>query len=605
MSENRNLLLAIALSVLVLIGWQFFVGVPQMEKQREIQRAQQAQKSETVTQAPAAAGTPAATATPGAAPNAAAPLTGATREAVIAASPRIQIETPRLNGSIALTGARIDDIKLATYHETVDPKSPIITLLSPEGAPDAFYAELGWVGTAGANLDLPNAKTVWTAPAGAKLTPSTPVTLTHDNGKGLVFTRTFAVDDQYMLTIKDGVENKGSAPVTLHPYGLISRHGTPHTAGYYILHEGLIGVATDKLEEVKYADIEKAKVQSWKAKGGWLGMTDKYWAATLIPQQDGATDYDMRFSSSLFGALKTYQTDYLLAGQTIAPGGKGEAQNRLFAGAKEVKTIDAYEKALSIPRFDLMIDWGWFFFITKYLFKLIDYIYILTGNFGIAILVVTLIVKAIFFPLANKSYASMTKMKKVQPEMAALKEKYPDDKMKQQQELMELYKREKINPVAGCWPVLLQIPVFFALYKVLFITIEMRHAPFYGWIKDLSAPDPTSIFNLFGLLPYSLPDISYLHLGVWPIIMGITMWAQMQMNPAPPDPVQAMMFRWMPIIFTFMLASFPAGLVIYWSWNNTLSVLQQALIMRKYGVKIELWDNIKSMFGKKKEEATG
>jgi YidC/Oxa1 family membrane protein insertase len=603
MSENRNLLIAIALSAVVLIGWQFFVGMPQMEKQREIQRAQQVQKNETVTQAPAAA-TPAAAGavqTPG---GVSAPLTGATRDVVLSASPRFPVETPRLTGSIALNGARVDDIKLATYHETVDPKSPTITLLSPEGAPEAFYAEFGWVAPAGSQIAVPGAKTVWTAPAGAKLTPATPVTLSYNNGKGLVFSRTFAVDEQYLITVTDKVENKGSEPVTLHPYGLISRHGTPQTSGYYILHEGLIGVMTDKLEEIKYADIEKSKVQSWKAKGGWLGMTDKYWAATLIPQQDKGQDYDVRFSSSLFGALKTYQTDYLLEGVSVAPGASAESQNRLFAGAKEVKTIDAYETKYGFARFDLMIDWGWFFFITKYLFKLIDYIYVLTGNFGIAILIVTLIVKAIFFPLANKSYASMTKMKKVQPEMAALKEKYPDDKMKQQQELMELYKREKINPVAGCWPVLLQIPVFFALYKVLFITIEMRHAPFYGWIKDLSAPDPTTIFNLFGLLPYTVPDISYLHLGVWPIIMGFTMLMQMQMNPAPPDPVQALMFRWMPLVFTFMLASFPAGLVIYWSWNNSLSVLQQGLIMRKYGVKIELWDNITSLFGKKKE-ATG
>ncbi len=590
MPDNRNYILAIVLSVLILVGWQYFYGMPQMERQRAAQLA--AQKTEqaatSVTPQPGAApGTPANPAT-------GAPAQGLTREAVLAASPRIAIDTPRINGSIALTGARVDDVRLATYHEKVDKSSPTIILLQPEGAAGAFYAEFGWVAGAGSTLDLPNAKTVWSAEAGAKLTPKTPVTLSWDNGKGLIFKRQFAVDDQYLITVTDSVENKTADGVALYPYGLISRHGTPHTAGFYILHEGLIGVLSDQLKEVTYSDIEKAKAQPFKAKNGWLGMTDKYWAAALIPDQ--SAEFDAKFSNAVFGTLKTYQTDYLLPARTIAAGQSVSVTNRLFAGAKEVAIIDGYAASQNFPRFDLMIDWGWFYFITKYLFQAIEFFFKLTGNFGIAILIVTLLVKAIFFPLANKSYASMVKMKKVQPEMMALKDRYPDDKMKQQQELMELYKREKINPIAGCWPVLLQIPVFFALYKVLFVTIEMRHAPFYGWIRDLSAPDPTSLFNLFGLLPFAVPD--FLLVGIWPIIMGITMWVQMQMNPAPTDPVQAIFFRWMPIIFTYMLCSFPAGLVIYWSWNNLLSILQQWLIMRKYDVKVELWDNVKAMFGK-------
>ena len=335
--------------------------------------------------------------------------------------------------------------------------------------------------------------------------------------------------------------------------------------------------------------------------GGWLGFTDKYWASAVIPDQN--QPFTGRFSET--GAdQKTYQTDVLdKKGRTIDPGTSTEVTTRVFAGAKEVTAIDNYQTGLGIKNFDLMIDWGWFYFITKPLFRLIDTIYKVVGNFGVAILIVTVIIKGAFFPLANRSYLSMAKMKAVQPQMAALKERYPDDKQKQQQELMELYKREKINPVAGCLPVVIQIPVFFALYKVIFITIEMRHAPFFGWIRDLSAPDPTNVFNLFGLLPYDpthLPGFGhYLAIGVWPLLMGVSMFMQMKMNPEPPDPVQKQMFSWMPVIFTFMLGTFPAGLVIYWTWNNTLSVIQQSMIMRRAGVKIELWDNLRKLFSRK------
>ena len=439
-----------------------------------------------------------------------------------------------------------------------------------------------------------------------------PVTLTYDNGEGLEFRRTISVDDKYLFTIKDDVSNKSGSPVTLFPYALISRHGTPQTAGYYVLHEGLIGVLGESgLQEFTYKNIEDKKSVSCDVTNGWLGITDKYWAATLLP--DTTARLKARFSTSMLGTIRTFQTDYLLDAQTIAPGATASVNARLFAGAKEVSIvginfpfvgIGGYNKELGLNHFDLLIDWGWFYFITKPMFLVMDFFFRLFGNFGLAILMVTVLVKIVFFPLANKSYASMAKMKAVQPQMMALRERYANDKAKQQQELMELYKREKINPLAGCLPIVIQIPVFFSLYKVLFVTIEMRHAPFFGWIHDLSAQDPTNIFNLFGLIPLDptvLPLIGPVP-ALWEsgrIIMGITMWVQMKLNPAPPDPTQAMIFNWMPLIFTFMLANFPAGLVIYWAWNNLLSVVQQSVIMRKHGAKIELFDNIKTMFVKK------
>lgn len=600
-SENRNMILAIVLSMAVLIAWQFFSGVPQMEQQR--QQAAQQQAAQQAAQDGSTAPTPGNAAVPNAGSGAPGTLT---RAEALARAPRVAIDTPRLIGSVNLRGGRVDDLSLKDYHETVDRQSPIIVLLSPSGGPTPFYAEFGWVPGAGVNVKVPDGQTVWTVADGAKLTPDTPLELSFDNGAGLIFRRTISIDANYMFHVVDKVENTTAEPVALHPYGLVSRHGTPHTLGYYILHEGLIGVTTEGgLHEIKYKDIAERKTESFGSTGGWLGITDKYWAATVIP--GAAEKVQARFTASQAGQDLTYQTDFLGDAVTVAPGATAETDARLFAGAKEVRVVDGYQAAYNIDRFDLLIDWGWFYFITKPLFLVIDWIYKGVGNFGVAILIVTVLLKAIFFPLANKSYASMAKMKAVQPEIQALRERYSDDRMKLQQEMMEIYKKEKINPVAGCLPILIQIPVFFALYKVLFVTIEMRHAPFFGWIKDLSAPDPTTIFNLFGLIPWdpgAVPVIGhFLMLGVWPIIMGITMWAQMKLNPAPPDPTQKMIFDWMPLVFTFMLASFASGLVIYWAWNNTLSVIQQSIIMRRNGVKIELWDNVKSLFVRKKPKA--
>jgi YidC/Oxa1 family membrane protein insertase len=619
--NHKNTIIAIVLSALVLIGWEYFYALPQKQHQEELQR--QAQITQ-VQPAPQGQTTPgqsspgSSSAVPGAAPQIPSQPAGVvepkTREDVVGAVARVPIETPRVTGSINLKGGRIDDVSLAQFHETVDPSSPAIELLSPSGSPNPFYAEFGWV-PVGAAAKMPGPDTAWNQVGKGSLSPGHPVTLRYDNGEGLEFRRTISVDDKYLFTVRDEVVNSGTASVSLQPYALVSRHGTPKTSGYYILHEGLIGVMGDQGEQqFTYKAMEDKKLQRFDVTNAWMGITDKYWAAALLP--DTGARVQAEFRADAVGTNKTYQTGYLLDRQTIAPGATGSANARLFAGAKEVSVVGinfpfsgegGYNRQLGLNKFDLLIDWGWFYFITKPLFLAMDQIFRWTGNFGIAILAVTVLLKLLFFPLANKSYASMAKMKAVQPQMQALRERYPDDKVKQQQELMELYKREKINPVAGCLPIVIQIPVFFALYKVLFVTIEMRHAPFFGWIHDLSAPDPTNVFNLFGLLPFDpshLPVVgAFLVLGAWPLIMGVTMWVQMKLNPAPPDPAQKMMFDWMPVIFTFMLANFSSGLVIYWAWNNTLSVIQQSVIMRRNGAKVELFDNLRDMFFKKKRSA--
>jgi YidC/Oxa1 family membrane protein insertase len=595
--NNRNFLLAILLSIGVLFAWQYFfvpqhppAGKPPTEQSQQQQQQQQAEpgppRPGAQIETPSAGGP-----TPPRAGTAAA----LTREEALAQSPRIAIDTPALKGSIALKGGRIDDLTLKDYRETVEPDSPNVILLSPAGGPHAYYAEHGFVGGTNAkDLSLPGADTVWKATSQAPLTQSSPVTLTYDNGKGLTFTRTIAVDDKYMFTVTDKVANSGSEPVTLYPYALVSRHETPHVGGYYILHEGLIGVVDEGLQEITYKKAIDKPPATFKSNEGWLGITDKYWAAAVIPEQGKA--FEARLSGSQTDGRDRFQADYLMAPLTVESGGTAEAKGQVFAGAKEVNLVDSYAEKYAIPKFDLLIDWGWFYFLTKPMFFALDFFYKLVGNFGVAILIVTLCIKILLFPLANKSYVSMSKMKKLGPEMQRIKERFADDRMRQQQAMMELYKKEKVNPASGCLPILVQIPVFFALYKVLFVTIEMRHAPFFGWIKDLSAPDPTSVFNLFGLLPYDpsqVPVIGhFLMIGAWPLIMGFTMWAQMKLNPAPPDPVQQKMFAWMPVFFTFLLAGFPAGLVIYWAWNNLLSVIQQSVIMARQGVEIPLLENL-------------
>jgi YidC/Oxa1 family membrane protein insertase len=608
MSEQNNTILAFVLSALVLIAWWYFIDIPQQKQhQEDLQRQAQVTRVQPAPQ-------PGQATVPGAPPQIPPPASAPqSRETVIGSSTRIPIETPRIGGSISLKGGRIDDVSLTQYHETVNPESPAIVLLSPSGSPHPFYAEFGWYVPSGADTKVPGPDTVWSQVGAGSLAPGRPVTLRYDNGQGQEFRRTITVDDKYLFTLKDEVVNNGSAPVSLYPYSLVSRHGTPQTSGYWVLHEGMIGVMGDQGEQqFTYKAIEDKKLQQFNVTNAWMGITDKYWAAALMPDTDAHVQAEFR--SDMLGATRSYQTGYLLDRQTIAPGGTGIANARLFAGAKEAavvginfpfSSLGGYNKLLDLNKFDLLIDWGWFYFITKPLFLLLDGIYRFIGNFGLAILAVTVLLKLLFFPLANKSYASMAKMRKLQPQMQELRERFADDKVRYQQELMEFYKRENISPLefAGCLPMLLQIPVFFALYKVLLVTIEMRHAAFYGWIHDLSAPDPTNLFNLFGLLPFDpshLPLVgSFLVLGAWPLIMGVTMWAQMKLNPAPPDPAQKMMFDWMPVIFTFMLANIASGLVIYWAWSNLLTVAQQSFIMHRNGAKVELIDNIRDLFKKK------
>ena len=604
MENSRNLFITIALSIVILTGWQFFYINPRIEAQRlaqqvELDRQKASGEISAPVTAPAADGTiptPAITGTD-AVPGQAVPAVSAavSREAAIAGQPRIIIDTPKLGGTINLLGARFDDIVLKDYRVAVERTSDNIVLLHPATLPNGFFAELGYTGTADAGT-LPGPDTLWVNSGNNKLTVETPVTLTYTNDKSVVFTRTISIDANFMLTIDDTVKNVSANSVAVNAYGRVTRFDKPTTPSNYILHEGLIGVTGEEgLKEINYSKAEKEKeIRPGKSTNGWLGITDKYWAAAIVPPS--ASPFQPRYSH-FEGERPRFQADYLSDPVTVAAGAEVKFQTRVFAGAKVVNVINAYGKDLGIRQFDLMIDWGWFYFFTKPMFMLIDYLYRLFGNFGISILLTTVIVKALFYPLANKSYVSMARMKMVQPKIVELREKFADDKVKQQQAMMELYKKEKINPIAGCWPVLIQIPVFFALYKVLYVTIDMRHAPFFGWIQDLAAPDPTSLFNLFGLIPVTLPHI--LMVGIWPIIMGITMFVQMQMNPPPPDPTQAMIFKWMPLAFTFMLAAFPAGLVIYWAWNNSLSILQQGFIMKRQGARIELWDNLKALFTRK------
>ena len=568
--EQRNLLIAIVLSVGILIGFQFVFErlhptVPHLATQATAPANPAA--SGTTAGAPTtgapATGAPATSAPATSAPGAVAAKAAETREAAIAGQPRVRIQTPRLHGSIALTGARFDDLTLATYHETVDPKSPEVVLLSPPGTAQSLPRRIrlgrGRAGDGqGARAADPMDSLGRPADPGQPGDPD----LGQWRGARLHPHRFRSIDD-YMFTVHDEVRNTGAAVVELMPYGLVSRTGTPQVAGYYILFEGLIGYLDGSLQEVKYASLSPDKPLDYSSTGGWLGFTDKYWLTSLIPPQ--SEPVKARFTRTLESGVDRYQTDYLGSKITVAPDAVATVSTRFFAGAKEVDLLDAYA-ASGIPRFDRAIDFGWFYFLTKPMFLTLQFFDRLLGNFGLAILLLTLCVKLLFFPLANKSYKAMSKMKLLQPEIQKLRERFPDDKPRQQQEMMALYKRVGANPLAGCLPIVIQIPVFFSLYKVLFVTLEMRHAPFFGWIHDLSAPDPTSFANLFGLLPFTPP--SMLMIGAWPLIMGLTMFLQQKLNPQPVDPMQARMFMILPMVFTYMLSHFPAGLVIYWAWNN-------------------------------------
>jgi YidC/Oxa1 family membrane protein insertase len=502
------------------------------------------------------------------------------REESLKKAERVRINTPSLHGSISLTGARLDDLTLVKYRETIDPASPEIKLLSPAGSPHPYYAEFGWTPAPDSNINLPNASTVW-ATNDNQLTPEQPLKLTWDNGAGLIFHRTISIDENYLFTVEQMVENSTGAAVTLYPYGLISRHGTPETTNFYILHEGPIGVFNETLEEVDYDDLSEGADENFTSTGGWIGFTGKFWLTALIPDQ--TSKIKARFTHADQG--DRYQTDFLdQQGINVPSGSTVGITNHLFAGAKVVSVLDTYEEEYGIARFDLAIDWGWFYFLTKPIYFALEFLNSWIGNLGLAIMALTVIIKLILLPLAHKSYVSMSKMKKLQPEMVKLREKYGDDKQKLNQEMMALYKKEKANPAAGCLPIMMQIPIFFALYKVLFVTLLMRHQPFYGWIKDLSAPDPTTVFNLFGLIPWDPPQ--FLMIGALPLLMGLSMFLQQKLNPQPADPVQAKIFMFMPIFFTYLLASFPAGLVIYWTWNNILSMAQQWFIMRRMGVSV-------------------
>lgn len=579
--DQKNFIVAIVFSVLIIVGWQALFPPAKAPVNGTQQTAT------TQSGAPAApAGQTGTPGTPGSQPGPGAPAAQqpvVSRSEAVALTPRVTFNTAELTGSIALKGARIDDVQLVKYRETIDPKSPPVPVLSPVGSEHPYYAEFGWSSSDPA-LKVPGADTMWTSEA-TTVEPGKPVKLTWDNGQGLVFGLTVAIDEFFMFDVKQTVENKSDKPVTLFPWSLIVRYGEPKYEGMYILHEGPYGVFNGTLKEFSYSDFKGGKQQKISTTGGWIGITDKYWMSVLVPDQKAKVDVSLKQTGA--GADVKYQVDYVGSGVAVAPGATATTDAHLFAGAKIVRIIDDYEKKYGIEKFDLTIDWGWFWFFTKPLFWLLEWLYVHLGNFGLSILVLTVIVKAVFFPLANKSYAAMSKMKRLQPEMEKLKQRYGEDRQRMNQELMQLYRREKVNPAAGCLPIIVQIPVFFALYKVLYTTIEMRHQPFYGWIKDLSAPDPLTILTGFGLFPWDIPQfLHFFNIGLWPMIMGVTMYLQQKLNPQPTDPVQARVFQFLPILFTFMLAPFAAGLVIYWAWSNTLSIAQQYMIMRRHGAPI-------------------
>ncbi len=592
--QNRNLILASALSFVVIIVW--FVLFPPPEPVSVSPDTPEAQATQN--QSPSLPSVSETEQT--AAPQAVSPAQEA---------PRIPIETDRLSGSISLKGGRIDDLSLLDYRVTLDEGANNVTLLRPVGESGAYYASFGWAAISGTAPDqVPTPDTIWSVEGNNALSLDAPVTLTWTNDIGVQFRRVISVDHDYMFTIEQQVFNNSTNSVDLRPYGLIRRHGEPaDLKNFFILHEGLIRMSDGNLSEENYDDIRDYKIDEREgthaerievAENGWIGFTDHFWMTTLVPQ----SGIGFRSTAKYFEAADIYQTETVLQRQTVAIGQTASVSTRFFAGAKEWEAIRGYQSA-GVDRFTDSIDWGWFFFLTRPIFVVLHWLNVLIGNMGWAIIGLTLLIKTLLFPLAYKSFVSMAKMKNLQPEMEKIKERAGDDRQKLQQEMMALYKKEKVNPASGCLPILLQIPIFFSLYKVIFVTLELRHAPWVGWITDLSAPDPSSILNLFGLLPFAPPDPSSLFaivsLGVLPILLGISMWIQQKLNPAPTDPTQAMIFAWMPWVFMFMLGTFASGLVLYWIANNTITFTQQYLIMRTQGYKPDVFGNIRSSFQKK------
>jgi YidC/Oxa1 family membrane protein insertase len=591
MDEQKNVILATILTFALLTVWYYWFELPREQAENHLRMQRQAQQAQQLAN-PVPAASPAAQAV------SVRPL-----ETILSDPARksIAVDTPSLKGSISLAGARIDNLELRRIKETLKPDSHDVRIFAPLGTAAPYYAQYGWKTSASDVGPLPDGNTVWQSPD-TKLTQDAPVTLTWDNGKGLIFHQKIEVDSNYLFTVTQSVENKTEPrmPVPLRPYAKIVRQNKPKVEKIYQF-EGLVGyIGTQNKQELTYEKAQETAEKREAPKtfsgetGGWLGFTDRYWSAVLVPDQK--LKYDAVMGHFVQNGHSSYETVYTIAGS----GDEQTAVSHLFAGVKKSELIHAYQQQYTIEGFDYVIDWGWLSFthLPQAMLNLLQWINGYTGNFGIAILLITVLIKAIFFPLNYRSFAAMSQMKLLQPAMAQIKERYPDDSARQQQEIMAMYRREKINPLAGCIPMFLQIPVFLALYNVLNVAFEMRHAPFFGWIHDLSAPDPTWIFNLFGLLPFGAPDfvangfLSFMMIGVWPLLMGITMFLQMRLSPMPPDPTQQMVFNWMPVVFTAMLASAPAGLVIYWTWNNLLSMIQQAVIMSRYGTKIELFDNL-------------
>ena len=596
--QNKNLILATALSFAVILVWFLLFPPPEREP------------VDTIAPAAATEGTAPAVATaPAAAPGTAAATADAAAPNAAADAPRVQIDATRLSGSISLVGGRIDDLKLKDYHVTIDDQSPIVEVLTPVGSEQAYYALYGWAPGAGVDpADVPGANTPWQLEQGDTLTTEKPVVLRWQSPSGLVYRRTIAVDGDYMFTVTQSVQNTTAAPIALAPYGIVARHGEPaDRKKFFVLHEGIVGMADGKLTEIDYSDMPDMElVESEGAQAevtqvsqdGWIGFTDHYWMTTLVP----APGTPFKSVAKYDAARDIYQAEAVMRTLTVEPGQTAESSSQIYSGAKEWETIKQYQDA-GVDRFDDSIDWGWFFFLTKPIFRALHWLHGMIGNMGIAIILLTFLIKAILFPLAFKSYVSMARMKELQPEMQSIKERAGDDKAKMQQEMMALYKKEKVNPASGCLPILLQIPIFFSLYKVIFVTLELRHAPWVGWIRDLSAPDPSSILNLFGLLPFDAPGpgsmLALISLGVLPILLGISMWLQQKLNPAPTDPTQKMIFAWMPWVFMFMLGSFASGLVLYWIANNTITFIQQYTIMRIHGYKPDVFGNIRSGFARR------